>query len=415
MKSNPMKSNSREFDVIVIGAGVVGASMACLLLRHVPRASLRVALIADRFMQMPPPESDWDLRVFAVSRASERVLKLCGIWDALPTSRVNPFERMRVWDADGPALASSYVSFDCADIGEPNLGNIVDAHVLQWQALQRARALGAALIEAPVGVIAEAHDAMRVGLEDGRELRGTLIVGADGTESKTRQLLGIETAGHAYDQDALVTHVCTALPHAHTAWQRFLPTGPLAFLPLSDGRCSIVWSTERTEAARLRGLDANSFGAELTAASGEVLGACTMTAPLAAFTLKLQYAVAYAKPRAVLLGDAAHVVHPLAGQGLNLGLLDCATLAQVLEDCSDPASFGDMSVLRRYERWRRSENFLAGAGLDALERLFSYSSGAVVAARRFGMGAVERSGMVKRRLARHALGLNGDLPAIIRG
>jgi 2-octaprenylphenol hydroxylase len=176
-----------------------------------------------------------------------------------------------------------------------------------------------------------------------------------------------------------------------------------------------VWSTERTEAARLRALDANSFGAALTAASGEVLGDCTLTAPLAAFMLKLQYAVAYAKPRAVLLGDAAHVVHPLAGQGLNLGLLDCATLAQVLEDCGSPGSFGDMKVLRRYERWRRSENFLAGAGLDALERLFSYSRGPVVAARRFGMSAVERSSAVKRRLARHALGLSGDLPAIIRG
>jgi 2-octaprenylphenol hydroxylase len=408
-----MKSNAREFDVIVIGAGAVGAVMACLLRRHGASASLRIALIADRFMQMPPPESDWDLRVFALSRASERVLKLCGIWDYLPTSRVNPFERMRVWDADGPAPTGGYVSFDCADIGEPNLGYVVDAQVLQWQAIQRARALGVVLIEASASAIAETQDAMRVGLEDGRELRATLIVGADGTESKTRQLLGIETAGHAYDQNALVTHVRTALPHANTAWQRFLPTGPLAFLPLCDGRCSIVWSTQRTEAARLRALDAESFGAELTAASGEALGACTLTAPLAAFTLKLQYAVAYAKPRAVLLGDAAHVVHPLAGQGLNLGLLDCATLAQVLEDCGDPANFGDMKVLRRYERWRRSENLLAGAGLDALERLFSYPRGPVVAARRFGMGAVQRSGMVKRRLARHALGLSGDLPAII--
>jgi 2-octaprenylphenol hydroxylase len=409
-----MKSNSREFDVIVIGAGVVGAVMACLLLRQGRGASLRVALIADRFMPMPPPESDWDLRVFAVSRASEQVLKLCGIWDSLPASRVNPFERMRVWDAQDPAPTPS-LSFDCADIGEPNLGCIIDGHVLQWQALQRARALGAVPIEASLSSIMEGQDAMRVGLEDGRELRATLIVGADGTESKTRQLLAIETAGHVYDQDALVTHVSTALPHADTAWQRFLPTGPLAFLPLSDGRCSIVWSTERTEAARLRALDAKSFGVALTAASGEVLGDCTLTAPLAAFMLKLQYAVAYAKPRAVLLGDAAHVVHPLAGQGLNLGLLDCATLAQVLEDCGSPASFGDMKVLRRYERWRRSENFLAGAGLDALERLFSYSRGPVVAARRFGMDAVQRSSAVKRRLARHALGLSGDLPAILRG
>lgn len=407
--------NSRDFDVIVVGAGVIGAVMACLLLRQGSGVSLRVALIADRFMQTPPAQAEWDLRVFALSRASERVLKLAGIWGALPATRLNPFERMRVWDAQGSAWGAGSLSFDCADIGEPNLGYIVDGHVLQWQALQQARALGAVLIEAPLTAIVENRDEVRAGLEDGRELRGTLIVGADGTESKTRQLLGIDTAGHAYHQDALVTHVRTVLPHADTAWQRFLPTGPLAFLPLSDGRCSLVWSTNRAEATRLRALDPQSFGAELTAASGEVLGACTLAAPLAAFPLNLQHAVAYARPRAVLIGDAAHAVHPLAGQGLNLGFNDCAALAQVLEDCGSALSFGDMKVLRRYERWRRTENLLVSAGLDALERLFSSTSGSVAAARKFGLGAVERSSAVKRQLARQALGLTGDLPAIIRG
>ncbi len=410
-----MSAGSREFDVIIVGAGVIGASLACLLLRQRSGTSLRVALAADRFAQMPPADADWDLRVFALSRASERLLKLCGIWAALPAARVNAYERMHVWDADGAPRGPGSLSFDCADIGEPNLGYIVDAQVLQWLALQRARALGAVLIEAPLRAIVTGEDGVRAGLEDGRELRGTLIVGADGTESKTRQLLGIETAGHAYHQDALVTHVHTAVPHRDSAWQRFLPTGPLAMLPLSDGRCSIVWSTSRAEAARLRALDAAAFGAALTIASGEVLGNCALAAPLAAFPLKLQYAAAYASPHAVLVGDAAHVVHPLAGQGLNLGLLDCAALVQVLEDSGSPGSFGDMKVLRRYERWRRSENLLAGAGLDAMERLFSIAAGPVMAARKFGLGAVERLPGLKRRLARQALGLSGDLPALISG
>jgi 2-polyprenylphenol 6-hydroxylase len=409
-----LTGSSREFDVIVVGAGVIGAVMACLLRGQGAGASLRVALIADRFAP-PPAQADWDLRVFALSRASERLLKLCGIWDRLPTARVNPYERMCVWDAQGSAHGPGCLSFDCAAIGEPNLGYIVDGSILQWQAIERARALGVVLIEAPLSSIARGEGAVRAGLADGRELRSTLIVGADGTESKTRQLLGIETAGHAYDQDALVTHVRTTEPHLSTAWQRFLPSGPLAFLPLSDGRCSIVWSNTRAEAKRLRGLDPAAFGAALSAASGEVLGPCTVTAPLAAFPLKLQYAVAYARPHAVLIGDAAHVVHPLAGQGLNLGLMDCAVLAQVLADCGGPRSFGDMKVLRRYERWRRSENQLAGAGLDALERLFSYTNGPLPAARKLGLGAVERLPMVKRRLARQALGLSGDLPAIISG
>jgi 2-octaprenylphenol hydroxylase len=146
-----------------------------------------------------------------------------------------------------------------------------------------------------------------------------------------------------------------------------------------------------------------------------VLGQCTVTSAVAAFPLQLQYALAYVQPRAVLLGDAAHVVHPLAGQGLNLGLLDCAALAQVLGDCGGPRSFGDLKVLRRYERWRRSENFLAGAALDGLERLFASSGAFSSAARAFGLGAVQRLPMVKRRLARHALGLSGDLPDIAKG
>jgi 2-octaprenylphenol hydroxylase len=409
-----LSANGREFDVIIVGAGIIGAVMASLLRRPGTGTSLRVALIADRFAQPPAPDADWDLRVFALSRASERLLRLCGIWEALPATRVNAYERMCVWDAQGEAQGDGSLSFDCASLGEPNLGYIVDGQVLQWQALERARALGTVLIEAPLGSIAWGEGGVRAGLTDGRELRGTLLVGADGTESKTRQLLGIETAGHAYDQDALVTHVHTALAHAGTAWQRFLPTGPLAFLPLSDGRSSIVWSTTRAEAQHLRALDAKAFGAALTAASGEVRGPCTVAAPIVALPLKLQYALAYAKPHAVLLGDAAHVVHPLAGQGLNLGLLDCAVLTQVLMDCGAPRSFGDMKVLRRYERWRRSENLLASAGLDALERLFSSAGGPIPAVRRFGLNAVERAPMVKRRLARQALGLSGDLPEIIR-
>jgi 2-octaprenylphenol hydroxylase len=409
------ESSAREFDVIIVGAGIIGAAMACLLLRQRSGPSLRVALLADRFARTPPADADWDLRVYALSRASERLLRLCGIWDTLPAARVMPYERMHVWDAKVAPRGPGSLSFDCADIGEPNLGYIVDGQVLQWLALQRARALGAVLIEAPLHALAAAAHGARAGLEDGRELRGTLIVGADGTESKTRQLLGIETAGHAYHQEALVTHVRTAAPHQNSAWQRFLPTGPLAMLPLPDGRCSIVWSMSRDEATRLRALDPEAFGAALTAASGEVLGSCTVAAPLAAFALKLQYAAAYARPHAVLLGDAAHVVHPLAGQGLNLGLLDCAALAQVLEESGSPRGFGDMRVLRRYERWRRSENLLAGAGLDAIERLFSSTSLPVAAARRFGLGAVQRSPILKRRLAQQALGLSGDVPAIIAG
>jgi 2-octaprenylphenol hydroxylase len=407
-------TRSNEFDVLIVGGGVLGLSMACLLLARKLCTSGRVAVVADQPAAAPTLSDDWDLRVFAMSRASERLLKICGIWNSLPPGRIFPYERMCVWDSLSKPQGVGSLTFDCAQIGEPNLGHIVEARALQWQCFQSARAAGVVLIEGAVASIAARDEHVTLHLKDGRELRGELLVAADGTESKTRQLIGISTAGHAYHQDALVGHVQTSKPHGDTAWQRFLSTGPVAFLPLSDGRSSIVWSVARDEAAHLRAMDSQSFSQALTQASGEVLGRCELTTALASFPLKLQYAVDYARPRAVLLGDAAHVVHPLAGQGLNLGLLDCAALTQVLEEAQGAAQFGDYKHLRRYERWRRSENLLAAAALDGLERLFSNNDPEIAALRRAGLGAVERLPFVKRRFARRALGLAGDVPEFLK-
>jgi 2-polyprenylphenol 6-hydroxylase len=250
-----------------------------------------------------------------------------------------------------------------------------------------------------------------VRLRDGRELQGQLLIGADGAESTTRALLGIETAGHAYHQDALVAHMRTERPHRSTAFQRFLPTGPLAFLPLPDGRSSIVWSTTRAEASRLRALDAGAFGEAVSAAADGVLGACRLTTAVASFPLKLQYAIDYVRPRAVLVGDAAHTVHPLAGQGLNLGLMDCASLADVLGTGAGPA--GEHKVLRRYERWRRSENLMVAAAMDGLERVFASDSALVTQLRSAGLNAVGKMPFLKRQLIERAMGLSGDVPEFL--
>lgn len=402
---------SREFDILVVGAGIVGTVAASLLVAHRISAPPRIAVLADRLPPVPAAGSDWDLRVFALSRASERILRECGVWDAIPRNRIFAYERMCVWDAAGAAGERGSLCFDSAEIGEANLGCIVDGRVLQAQALSAARAAGIVLIEAPVSGLEVTAAGVRLALADGRELGGQLLLAADGTDSPTRTLGGITTAGHAYAQDALVAHVRTAQSHRNTAWQRFLPTGPLAFLPLPDGRSSIVWSTERGAAARLRALDREQFGRELTEASGEVLGACELTSAIGSFPLRLQYATSYVAPRIALLGDAAHVVHPLAGQGLNLGLLDCASLVEVLADRAD-GGLGDLSVLRRYERWRKSENLLAATAFDGLERLFSQSSPLVSGLRVLGLGAVGRFPWLRRELARRALGLVGDVPRL---
>ncbi len=408
------RGRSPEFDVIIVGAGVTGTVMASLLLARKLSTPGRVAVVADHFAAAPHSGADWDLRVFALSRASERLLKVCGVWNLLPATRVFAYERMCVFDAGGTPAGPGSLTFDCAELGEPNLGYIVDGKALQWQCLQSARAAGAVLIEGAVEAISTGDDEVTLSLSDGRELRATLLAAADGTDSKTRQLLGIDTAGHAYHQDALVAHVRTAQAHANTAWQRFLSSGPVAFLPLSDGRCSIVWSVARSKADLLRAMDPEAFSEALTEAGGAALGRCTLTSDLASFPLKLQYAVSYARPRAVLLGDAAHVVHPLAGQGLNLGLLDCAALAQVLGEAGGAQNYGDHRHLRRYERWRRSENVVAAAALDGLERLFSNSGVLSTRLRTAGLSAVARMPFVKRAFAQRALGVSGDVPEFLK-
>lgn len=401
---------TREFDVLVVGGGIIGATAARLIAARNLAAPSRVALIGANGVAPEESGADWDLRVYALGRAAELVLRECKVWQALPPDRVFGYERMCVWDATGEAGGRGSLSFDCAEIGEPNLGSIVDGRSLQSGCLRSAREAGIAMIAGSVRGIDVTQAGVRLRLADGREFATTLLIGADGTESAVRRLCGITTAGHSYDQDALVAHVRTAQRHGGTAWQRFLPTGPLAFLPLPDGRVSLVWSTSRAEGARLRALPTAAFDAELTAASGAVLGRCETVTPLAAFTLRVQYALNYVAPRVVLLGDAAHVVHPLAGQGLNLGLLDCAALADELGVARDVRGFGDMAVLRRYERRRRSENLLAAAALDGLERLFSNANPALTRLRSLGLDAVASLPFVRRQFARRALGLGTESP-----
>jgi 2-octaprenylphenol hydroxylase len=400
---------SRDFDVVIVGAGVVGCVAASLLVARRVAAPERIALLAERFAPSAADPADWDLRVFALSRASESLLREAGVWESLPRDRVFGYERMCVWDAAGMPGGRGSLTFDCAEIGEPNLGSIVDGAALQSRALAAARDAGVLCIEAGASAIATSDAGLRVGLADGRRLDTPLLLAADGTHSPTRGLVGIATAGHAYHQDALVAHVHTAEPHRNTAWQRFLATGPLALLPLPDGRTSIVWSAARAEARRLHALEPAAFSAALTAASGGVLGACELASPIASFPLQLQYALEYVRPHVALLGDAAHAVHPLAGQGLNLGLLDCAALADALAP-TERGHLGDFRRLRRYERWRKSENLLAAAAMDGFDRVFSNADPWLAILRSRALGAVDKAGFLKRELARRALGLAGDLP-----
>ena len=399
-----------DYDLIIAGGGMVGSTLACAL----SDADFKIALLESAPLERIRPGEESDLRVSAVNRASQRIFAAVGAWSGMTAWRVSPFRDMRVWDAGG----FGQIHFDSATLGEPLLGWIIENRVIQYALLERVRQLPAVDLLCPAALeTAWPEDAggWRVRLTDGREFTTRLLVGADGAQSKVRELAEIDTRGWSYHQKALVANVRTAEPHQETAWQRFLPTGPLAFLPLHDGRCSIVWSTTPEQADQLLALDEYNFAQALTEAFERRLGEIVQVGPRGAFPLRLQHARAYVKPGLALIGDAAHVVHPLAGQGVNLGLLDAATLAEVLLDgLAAGHEVGALRVLRRYERWRKSDNLPMLGIMDGFKRLFGNSLPPVRLLRNLGLNLTDAAGPLKNALARRAMGLEGDLPKLAR-
>lgn len=396
-----------EYDIVIAGAGMVGSALACAL----AEAGLRVALLERR--PPSPPGAEIALRVSALSPASQRLLDRLGAWPAIVAHRVSPYREMRVWNAvDSPGI-----HFASADLGQPQLGWIVENPAIQFSLWRRAVAHDSLALYCPARPVAlEISDACStVTLDDGSRLRAALVVGADGAGSRIRELANITVRGRDYRQRGVVATVATERPHRETAWQRFLPGGPLAFLPLSDGRCSIVWSTPDARATELLALEDAALGARLTEAMGSHLGRVTASGPRAAFPLRMQHAVDYQRPGVALIGDAAHVVHPLAGQGVNLGFTDAAALAEVLIDARHHGRpLGAPTTLRRYERWRRGENRAMALALDGLERLFGTSLAPVHRLRNTGLELTDRLAPLKQRLARMAMGLDSGLPRLMQ-
>ena len=402
-----------DFDVMIIGGGMVGSCLAALIAGEARLAGWRVALI-DSAAVRQPKEGALDLRVSALSRASQRILAAAGAWDAIEPHAC-PYDQMLVWDAAGGPDGNDAVRFSAAESGEPNLGHIAENLRVQWALHQSPLLRGTTQLNTGLETIEFESDAARVSLADGRTLSCQFVVGADGGQSRTREQAGIGRAGWNYDQTAVVAHLRTERPHRGTAYQRFLPRGPLALLPLRDGRVSLVWTSAPEEAAVLQAAEPAEFSRRVTEASDRVLGDAVLDSDRAAFPLALWHAREYVRPGLALIGDAAHTIHPLAGQGVNLGFLDCASLVQVLAAAvADGEEYAGLRVLRRYERWRRSENALAMGACDSLNRLFGAKGMAIAAARRVGMSFVTVQPRLRRSLVQRALGLAGDLPAIVR-
>lgn len=401
-----------DFDVVVIGGGMVGLAFAALAAEDERLASWRIAIV-EPSAPRPPRDGEVDLRVSALSRASQRILQAAAAWPAL-AGHACSYEEMIAWDAASRPDARDALHFSAAETGEPDLGHIAENLRVQWALLESPRVQGATQLRAGLEALELEEDVARLTLSDGRRLSCGIVVGADGGQSRTRELCGIGRAGWTYGQSAVVAHLRSAQPHRHTAWQRFLPDGPIAFLPLADGRVSLVWTTSPAAATELLAADPADFSRRVTEASGRVLGDVALDSARAAFPLALWHARDYVKPRLALVGDAAHTIHPLAGQGVNLGFLDSAALVEVLAEAvaADGEPFG-FRTLRRYERWRRSENALMLATTDTLNRLFGVRSVPVAAARRLGMALVGNQPLMRRALAMRALGLAGDLPGIV--
>ena len=401
-----------DFDVVIVGGGMVGLATAALVAREPRLAGQRVAVV-EKATPRAPVDGDLDLRVSALSRASERVLAAAGAWSAIEPHAC-PYERMVVWDAASTPEAGDALRFDAAEAGEPDLGHIVENLRVQWALAESPALRGVTQLRAGLDALEIGADAVKIGLDDGRGVTAGLVVGADGGPSKVRELCGISRGGWSYGQVAVVAHLEPERPHRNTAWQRFLPEGPLALLPLGDGRVSLVWTTTPEAATSLAEADPAEFGRRVTESSAGVLGALRLASGRAGFPLALWHAREYVRPRLALVGDAAHTIHPLAGQGVNLGFLDAASLVEVLAEAADsgtdPAS---LRALRRYARWRRAENAVMLGACDTINRTFGERSVAVAGLRRLGLAAVGAQAPVRRLLMRRALGLAGDLPAIV--
>jgi len=394
-----------HYDVVIVGSGMVGNVLACTLLQQ----GLHVAVIEATPAQ-PISLETLDLRTFAITRASQRIFTYIGAWQMMCDLRVSPFQQMHVWDENGNGL----IHFDSTEIHEPILGHIVEQSVIQTALLARLAQHENLTWYRPakVSYFQLTTQAMQLTLDDEQILTTKLLVGAEGANSTLRTAAGIPYQMQDYGQQAIVANIKTSLSHQHTAWQRFLSTGPLAFLPLKDEHeCSIVWSADTPVAQQLMRLDKTAFQQQLAQAFEYKLGDVLECGQRAIFPLQRRHAKNYIQQRFALVGDAAHTIHPLAGQGVNLGLLDAATLSQVIEEARlNHRDFGNHAVLRRYERWRKGETLAMMLAMDGFKGIFASQSPLLQWTRSFGLNISNITIPVKQLMMRHAMGLTGDLP-----
>ncbi|WP_072055160.1 FAD-dependent 2-octaprenylphenol hydroxylase [Aliivibrio fischeri] len=399
----------QSVDIAIIGGGMVGLTVAAAL----ENSGLRIAVIES---QLPEEElaSLPDIRVSAISRASENILNNVGAWQGVLSRRAAPYTSMRVWEQDSFAK----IEFETEDIAQHNLGHIVENRVIQLSLLDKISKQENVTLLAPercTNIMFGESEAW-INLESGKAITAKLVVGADGANSWLRNQLDIPLTHWDYGHSALVANIRTVDTHNATARQIFRPEGPLAFLPLGEPNLSsIVWSLDPLQAEDLVSMPEDDFNKRLTTAFDNQLGLCSVEGARQAFPLKMRYAKDFVRDRAVLVGDAAHTIHPLAGQGVNLGLADAAALAEtILALQNESKDIGLKVNLRSFERWRKAEAAQMIASMQGFKELFSGSNPVKKFIRGVGMSLTNELSPVKDECLKRALGLSGHLPEIAK-
>ncbi|HVV69686.1 MAG TPA: UbiH/UbiF/VisC/COQ6 family ubiquinone biosynthesis hydroxylase [Gammaproteobacteria bacterium] len=399
-----MPTQNSDFDVIIVGGGIVGLALAGLL----AKTNLKIAVIDQQgapseHFQLPQP---YDKRVSALNHASQAVFSSLDLWNTINALRAASYQEMQVWDANSPAK----IHFSCTELGQPYLGHIVEHSVMRsslWQYLKHQPQVQL-FPKAQTASLFESNDQVAIRLENGDYLSAPLLVGADGADSWVAQQAKLSVKSKPYQQSAIVTTVHLQQTHQNTAWQRFLKQGVLAFLPLADPHwVSIVWSTATTHANHLQQLDDTAFNKALTQAIEYQFGDVQVLDKRQVFLLTQKHAERYIKPRIVLCGDAAHTLHPLAGQGINLGLADARCLTETLKTALQlQRDIGGISTLRRYERARKSENALMMTAMAGFKQLFGNQQEVLRHLRSLGFAFTQKLPLIKNYLMRYAMGLD---------
>ncbi|RYY01335.1 MAG: 2-octaprenyl-3-methyl-6-methoxy-1,4-benzoquinol hydroxylase [Gammaproteobacteria bacterium] len=400
--------DTQEFDIAIVGAGLVGASLACAIAQQDHAQALRIALIEAGEGTHYFDGENFDPRVVALTQASQNLLSHVGVWDEVLQTRACAYRDMHVWDGEGTAE----IHFNCADVRASHLGHITENSVIVNVLRKKIAQYSQITLIQPARISALKNaNGVELELDNGNKIYASLLIAADGSQSSVRDLAEFETREWDYGHKAIITTVQTELPHQATAWQRFMRSGPLAFLPLPDvnGKhfCSIVWSAKIELADELMQLNDADFCARLGFSFEHKLGNIIHAAERIAIPLRQRHAKTYIQPHIVLVGDAAHNIHPLAGQGVNLGLLDVAALSQEIERALErKIPLNDFSILRRYQRQRLTSNLTMMGAMEGFKRLFGSESLMLTWLRNSGMRQLNSLTELKKIIIKTAMGLD---------